>query len=120
MVFNLHCNRVISPSLYISDYILSTIILPLLAEVCSNSYYLLAINLSIHVEHTYLLFCPTSFAACNNTDVQLAGNRNKLEGQVEICFQGQWGTVCDYSWDTKDAMVVCRQLGLNAGCKRLN
>lgn len=45
--------------------------------------------------------------------LQLVGGMDNFEGRLEICFGGIWGTVCDNSWDDRDAVVVCRQLGLN-------
>lgn len=31
---------------------------------------------------------------------------------MEICNNDVWGTVCDDSWGTAEAQVVCRELGL--------
>ena len=46
----------------------------------------------------------------NNGEVRLASGLDSLQGLVEICWNGEWGTVCDDQFDNLAAQVVCSQL----------
>ena len=54
-------------------------------------------------------------SGCIEGEIRLVNGNTKLEGTVEVCRNDLWGLVSDERWDTEDATVVCKQLGLPSG-----
>ena len=50
---------------------------------------------------------------CTHGDVRLVNGSSALEGRVEVCINGVWGTICGLYWNQNNTKVVCRQLGLS-------
>ncbi len=50
---------------------------------------------------------------CSQGDIRLVGGADERQGRVEVCNNNAWGTVCDDSFGSADASVVCNQLGFN-------
>ncbi|KAJ8385194.1 hypothetical protein AAFF_G00191660 [Aldrovandia affinis] len=60
--------------------------------------------------------CNVPYMALEKT-IRLTGGRTQFEGRVEVLTpEGNgtedWGVICGVGWTTREAMVVCRQLGL--------
>lgn len=67
-------------------------------------------TIAIKAEDLIVLILYT-VGGCTNGDVRLVAGSSELEGRVEICSGGVWGTVCDDGWRNVDTRVVCGQLG---------
>eukprot|EP00118_Oscarella_pearsei_P001156 m.6736 g.6736 ORF g.6736 m.6736 type:complete len:275 (+) comp16751_c0_seq2:173-997(+) len=51
--------------------------------------------------------------------VRLKGSSKPRTGYVEVGFGGRWGTVCPDGWGSREARVVCGQMGYRKGRPRL-
>ena len=74
--------------------------------------------------NNFLSGSPSPSPTCSDGNVRLA-NMNSffdtnnftgeslfvVEGTVEVCYNGNYGYVCDLGWDIADSTVACRDLG---------
>ena len=50
--------------------------------------------------------------------LRLSDGRSEQEGRLEVCQDGEWGTICNNPWSMESTTVACRQLGLGELCRR--
>ena len=58
----------------------------------------------------YLQAYNINTGSCSTGSMRLVGT-NTVEGRVEYCSNGVWGTVSSSGFDVRDGQVVCRRLG---------
>ena len=45
------------------------------------------------------------------------GGANNYSGRVEVCVNGEWGTVCGDSFTQEHARAVCNRRGIRHNCR---
>ena len=87
------------------------IILCIPSYICLHDYVIFLIVQRIYLCR-YVFTITITFSSgpsnCSDGEIRPMEGENELEGRVEICCNGVWGTVCDNGWD---ATVICNQLG---------
>ena len=60
-----------------------------------------------------ILFLNLFPTGCSHGSIRLTNGTSSMNGRVEVCQNGDWGTVCDDEWTTVDSNIACRQLGFS-------
>lgn len=58
-----------------------------------------------------MLFSILFYSLTEILDIRLVNGSTAHEGRVEVLVGGEWGTVCDDSWDFYDAQIICQMIG---------
>lgn len=83
---------------------------------CFSGWFMKIVHLLYHSTLTLVHSCALADNStnCDLGAMRLVGGANELEGRVEICLGGVWGSICDDFWSTQDASVACKQLNFSS------
>ena len=63
---------------------------------------------------TWCIYNTVLGESCSHGNVRLVEGPVSSEGRLEICLQRRWGSVCYFSWDTRESSIACEQLGFQS------
>ena len=61
-----------------------------------------------------LIASSTEIGNCEDGAIRLVGGANITLGRVEVCMNNAWGAVCNNLFGTREAKVICGQLGFDS------
>ena len=55
---------------------------------------------------------------CSGSEIRLYNSNSTSGGMLQMCYQGRWTAVCDFSWGCAESVVACKQLGYTNASKQ--